>query len=108
VGIERRRHERIDIALEVRVRHKDNNGALTEESTLSGNISLSGCSLLIAREVATGSEVEMEFIRRVPGQEEPVSLSFRGTVVRSTRINRAQYVLGIEFLNDRFPISVLG
>ena len=107
MGIEKRRHQRRDIAIEVRVRGKDKSGQPFEESTLSGNISSSGCSLLLSYDLAAGSELEMEFLRHVPEKQEPLLLPFRGTVVRATPINEAQYTMGIQFLNGLFPIDVL-
>jgi c-di-GMP-binding flagellar brake protein YcgR len=107
MAIENRRYQRLDIAIEVRVRGKDKSGRPFAEDTLSGDISSGGCSLLLSCDVAVGSELEMEFLRHVPGKQEPMSLAFRGTVVRTTPVNKIQYTMGIQFLNDLFPIDAL-
>lgn len=54
-----------------------------------------------------GVLLDLEFLRHVPEKQEPVLLPFRGTVVRTTPVNAAQYIMGIQFLNDLFPIDVL-
>lgn len=105
--IEKRRRQRLDIAIEVRVRGKDKSGKPFEEVTLSGDMSPIGCSLLLSCDLASGSELQLEFRCHVPGKQEPVLLPFRGTVVRATPVNAAQYIMGIQFLNDLFPIDVL-
>jgi PilZ domain len=105
--IERRRHERREIAIQVRVRGKDNSGQPFEEATLSGNVTSMGCSLLLSCDLAAGSELELEFLLHVPGKQEPVLHPFRGTVVRATPINVTQYIIGIQFRNGLFPIDVL-
>jgi c-di-GMP-binding flagellar brake protein YcgR len=107
MGIERRRHERIDIAIEVRVSGRDKDGRLIQESTLSGNISLSGCAVLLAHHLDAGSELDLKFLCPVSGKE-PRVLAFRGSVVRSAPINEAQYIIGIQFLNGTFPMDALG
>lgn len=105
--IERRRHQRLEIAIEVRVRGKDKSGKPFEEATLSGDITSIGCSLLLSYNLAAGSELELEFRRHAPGKQEPVLHPFRGTVVRATPINATQYIMGIQFRNGVFPIDVL-
>ena len=107
MGIEDRRHERIDIAIQVRVSGRDRDGRPIEESTLSGDISLSGCSVLLAQDLDAGTELALKFLLPVPGQE-PRVLAFRGTVMRSEAMNEAQYIAGIQFLNAVFPMDALG
>ena len=107
MGIEKRRHPRLQIATEVRVRGKDKSGQPFEESTLSDDISSSGCSLFLSCDLAAGSELELEFLHHVPGKQEPLLLPLRGTVVRATPVNAVQYTLGIQFLDGQFPIDVL-
>ena len=105
--MERRRHPRKEIAIEVRVLGNDDNGKSFEEVTLSGDITSVGCSLLLSCKLAAGSELELEFRRRLPGKQEPVLYPFRGIVVRAAPINDSQYIVGIQFLNALFPIDVL-
>ena len=107
MGIEKRRHQRFQIAIEVHVRGKDKRGQPFEESTLSGDISSSGCSLFLSCDLAAGSELELGFLRHVSGKQEPLLLPLRGTVVRITPVNAAQYTIGIQFLNGLFPVDVL-
>ena len=107
MGIERRRHERKDIAIEVRVSGRDQDGRPIRESTLSGNISLSGCAVLLSHDLDAGSELDLKFLCPVSGKE-PRVLAFRGAVVRSAPMNVAQYIVGIQFLNGFFPMDVLG
>ena len=107
MGIEDRRHERLDIAIEVRVRGLEKNGKPFSESTLSGDISTSGCSLFLSYNVAAGAELELEFLHRVPDKKEPRVLPFRGKVVRITPVNAVQYTMGIQSLNGVFPAAAL-
>jgi len=107
MGIEDRRHERIEAAIEVHVSGSDKDGQPIEESTLSGNISLSGCAVLLDYHLDAGSELDLKFLLPVPGQE-PRVLAFRGSVVRSTPMNEAQYIVGIQFLDGTFPMDALG
>ena len=107
MGIEDRRHERIEVAIQVRVSGRDQDGRLIEESTLSGDISLSGCAVLLARYLDGGTELDLRFLCPVREGQEPRVLSFRGAVVRSTPMNEAQYIVGIQFLNGSFPMDAL-
>lgn len=108
MGIEQRRHERIDIAIEVRVSGTGKDGQPIEESTLSGDISLSGCSVLLSQELEAGLELNLKFLHRTPGAEEPRVLEFRASVVRSKPMNQEQYIVGMQFLNGSFPMDILG
>ena len=107
MGIENRRHERIDIAIEVRVSGTDTGGQPIEESTLSGDISLSGCSVLLSQELAGGVELDLKFLHRTPGVEEPRVLELHASVVRSIPMNQEQYIVGMQFLNGTFPMEIL-
>ena len=107
MGIEQRRHERIDIAIEVRVSGTDKGGQPIEESTLSGDISLSGCSVLLSQELEGGVELNLKFLHRTPGVEEPRILSFRAAVVRSIPMNQEQFIVGMRFLSGTFPMEIL-
>jgi c-di-GMP-binding flagellar brake protein YcgR len=108
MGIERRRHERIDIAIEVRVRGRGKDGRPIEESTLSGNISSSGCALLLAHALDPGSELDLRFLCPAAEGRQPQVLAFRGSVVRSAPINQAQHIVGVQFLKGAFPMDFLG
>jgi hypothetical protein len=106
MGIEDRRHERIEIAIEVRVSGRNKDGRLIEESTLSGDISLSGCAVLLPYALDGGTDLDLQFSLPVPGQE-PRAVRLRGSVVRSTPMNEAQFIVGIQFLNGSFPMDAL-
>ena len=86
---------------------RDKHGRPIQESTLSGDISLSGCAVLLAQELDAGTELDLQFRLPVPDKE-PRVLSFRGAVKRSEPMNEAQYIVGIQFLNGTFPIDALG
>jgi hypothetical protein len=107
MGIDRRQHERIEIAIEVRVCGHSKEGSTIEEITLSGNISMSGCAVLLACDLVPGSVLDLEFRFPKTGEQEPRVFTFRGEVVRSTRVNAAQFIAGMRFLDGLFPMDVL-
>ena len=64
--------------------------------------------MLLAYDLAAGSEVDLEFLVPVSGKQESQVFAFRGEVVGSRPINKAQYIIGMQFLNGSFPMDLLG
>lgn len=102
MGFENRRHNRIDVALEVRVRGMDRYGLPFQETTSSANVSRSGCSFQTSQELELGTELEVEIYRRVPGPRGTAPFFTKGVVMRAIPEAPDQYLIGIQFTGPQF------
>jgi hypothetical protein len=103
VDEEQRRHHRLGVALEMRVRGKDLLGMPFEETTESGDVSRSGCSFHSSHEMETGSELELEFLRRFVAHTQPAPFFTRGEVVRVIPLDPDRYDVRVHFTGPHFP-----
>ena len=103
MGEDQRRQHRIAVALEVRVRGADRYGLPFEETTVSSDVSRGGCSIQISHEVDTGSELEIEILRRTVGRRGLIPFLTTGVVVRTIKGEPDQYTLAIQFTGPQFP-----
>lgn len=103
MGEESRRHRRIGVTLEVRIRGVDRYGFPFEEATVSANVSRGGCSFQTAHEIEIGSELEIEIHRNPVGRRVWSPFLTSGVVLRAAKAGEDQYNIGVRFTGPHFP-----
>ena len=103
MGEDQRRYHRLGVALEMRVRGNDHQGHPFEEATSSDDVSRGGCSFHLSHEVAMGSELELEILRRPVPRAAPTPFLTKGVVLRVIQVEPDQYNIGIRFTGPQFP-----
>jgi hypothetical protein len=103
VGQEQRRHHRLGVALEMKVRGKDRMGIPFEEMTESDDVSRGGCAFHCSHEMETGAELELEFLRRFAAHMQPAPFLTRGEVIRMVALEAERFEVSIRFTGPHFP-----
>ncbi len=103
MGEEQRHHHRAGVALETRVRGTDRSGIPFEETTSSDDVSRGGCSFHSAHDLAPGTEMELEILRRSAARRPPTQFLTTGVVLRSLKLQPAQYKVNVKFTGPQFP-----
>src|SRR5258705_13896536 len=97
MGEDQRRHQRLGVALDMRVRGVDVAGLSFDEATLSNDVSRGGCSFHLTREVALGAQMELEIYRRPSPRRPPTPFLTEGVVLRIVKLGNDEYTVSVEF-----------
>ncbi|HXE75669.1 MAG TPA: PilZ domain-containing protein [Candidatus Xenobia bacterium] len=102
-GANRRRHNRLEVALPLVVRGRDAYGAAFEDSTASYNVSREGASFVTRRELLVGQSLELIIPHRPRPHEVSPRPDFETTGVVRRLISRTEgeWEVGIEFTGPR-------
>jgi len=103
VSQQQRRHHRLGVALEMRVRGKDRMGISFEETTESDDVSRGGCSFHSSHEVETGAELELEILRRFVAHTPPTPFLTTGAVLRVVPLEQERFEVSVRFTGPHFP-----
>ena len=102
-GAERRTQRRITVGLQVVVRGSDEAGRRFEETCQILDVSRTGASFAISREVPAGSDLEIMIPKLGLGRPSPDDFQTLAHVIRvSMDKNEAERVVGVQFVGPRF------
>ena len=102
-GEDLRRHHRMGVALEMRVRGMGRDGLPFDESTLSSDVSRGGCSFELNLEVDPAAQLELEIYRRSSPRRPPIPFLTTGAVLRVIKLETDDWKVCVQFTGPQFP-----
>ncbi len=100
---DQRRHHRIGVALEVKIRGETREGNAFEETVHSNDVSRGGCSFQTEHDLPEGTELEIEIYRRITGPLGQTPFLTQGSVVRIVSADPTHRIVGVRFTGPQFP-----
>ncbi len=102
-GQERRQQRRITVGLPVLVRGADGTGRRFEETSEILDVSRTGASFSMRREIAVGADLELMIPKLGLGRPSPDDFQTLAHVVRvSDGADDGEKILGVQFVGPRF------